>query len=429
MVNISDQSSGTLKPARKWTTWLGFLSGIFAILYIILIFSVFGLIFWEIALWLLIPSVIFLIWSIRRILRVKRKLVLPYRHYFVRFTLIATICFLIFIPIPEIWAPFLGRQFEQTFQEKLGPNYLSTIDAEFTTEFKTRYFSLIDYFRIWDRTDVNVTKNIMYHEYSDSKKVYFDLYQPYNVEANRPAIISIHGGGSLEFTTKDSFDQERLAKYFASHGYVVFCIDYRLAPQGYHFPEMVEDVRRAIVSIKENASRFSINASNIFLWGRSRGGHLATLVAYSGAQNDSYWQANAGNFTAEQLQVRGIIDLYGAVEPALPFEKNWRIIKQANLEIFGVTPEQNQFLYSNSTSKNFVDTNSPPTLIIQGTLDKMVHPEESRNLAAALKSHSVLNIYLEVPFGQHGFDALPSTPGGQLTLYFAERFMGYILSN
>ena len=80
----------------------------------------------------------------------------------------------------------------------------------------------------------------------------------------------------------------------------------------------MKDVRKAIVHIKRNAEKYDIDNESIALMGPSRGGHLVTLSAYTGATNDSWWQEHGGNYTAEDLEVACVIDLYGAVNPFYP---------------------------------------------------------------------------------------------------------------
>lgn len=47
-------------------------------------------------------------------------------------------------------------------------------------------------------------------------------------------------------------------------------------------------MRKAIVHIKRNAEKYDIDNESIALMGPSRGGHLVTLCAYTGANNDSW---------------------------------------------------------------------------------------------------------------------------------------------
>ena len=61
---------------------------------------------------------------------------------------------------------------------------------------------------------------------------------------------------------------------------------------------------------------------------------------------------------------------------------------------------------------------------MHGSLDKAVFSIESRHLAQILTANGVLNVYLELPTGQHRFDAFLWSPGGQLMHYYLERSFG-----
>ena len=67
----------------------------------------------------------------------------------------------------------------------------------------------------------------------------------------------------------------------AAKGYAVFAIDYRKAPT-YRFPSQRDDVREAIAWIRDNAVRLGGDPERMALVGRSAGGHLAMLAAYTG---------------------------------------------------------------------------------------------------------------------------------------------------
>ncbi len=83
------------------------------------------------------------------------------------------------------------------------------------------------------------TDNIQYgtgltNNGASTKALMLDVYRPvvdpdYNipVPTNTPAIILVHGGG-FESTTENKSEFQPLADVYASLGYVVYSIDYRL---------------------------------------------------------------------------------------------------------------------------------------------------------------------------------------------------------
>ena len=230
----------------------------------------------------------------------------------------------------------------------------------------------------------------------------------------------------LEVVIKKRLGGVRSCTYFASLGFVSFSIEYTSALVK-PFPQGVKDMRKAIVHIKRNAEKYDIDNESIALMGPSRGGHLVTLCAYTGANNDSWWQEHGGNYTVEDLEVACVVDLYGAVDPFYPAKHGNNFLARRNEILFDGTPEEKEKLYRKHTVKNYVSDNCPPTLILQGTQDRMVWPGESRELHKELNKENVFNIYLEINFGQHGFDAVPGTAGNDLAYYFIPRFILLVL--
>jgi acetyl esterase/lipase len=107
----------------------------------------------------------------------------------------------------------------------------------------------------------------------------FDFYEPKSDSGriNRPAILAIHGGA---WRGGDKAWGQQIADEFCPFGYVVFSTNYRLSsqPNG-KWPAQIEDVQRALRSIRANARQFRIDPTRIASLGMSAGGHLATMVA------------------------------------------------------------------------------------------------------------------------------------------------------
>ena len=113
---------------------------------------------------------------------------------------------------------------------------------------------------------------------------------PFPAEAN-PAIILVHGGGWAShkiFPDQNGLWQGDylgyLARYYADHGYVCACIDYRLSREegqcaNYQLIDCYEDCVDAMDYILTHASENCMDADNMYLLGESAGGHLAGMLA------------------------------------------------------------------------------------------------------------------------------------------------------
>ncbi len=417
-----------LRKNRNWLVWLFFFGAVSDILYIINVFGSFGLIFWEISFYFVPLSFISIIWASRRMLGVKKERIAKYRHHFVVFSLVVFIGFSIFAVIPFADVNPLGEKFEKQFKASFGDDYWDKIPEKYRAYLKSpgNYFDNKDLRYFYNR-NVEVSKNVKYGK--ENEYQIMDVYEDPSIKENKkPGLIYVHGGGSTTFVKKDNTQCEHSCKYFASIGFVCFSIEYTVAPIK-PFPQGVKDVRTAIAYIKKNTKDFNVDNDSIVLMGGSRGGHLVTISAYAGlndAEEGSWWREHGGNFTAEELHVACVVDLYGAVDQFYSFEHNG-FLQERNKMFYGGTPEEKETLYEKHTSKNYVSKNCPPTLIMHGTIDGMVQVGESRGLAAEMEKENTFYIYLEVPFGQHGFEGVPGSAGNDLAYYFIPRFVLLVL--
>lgn len=101
-----------------------------------------------------------------------------------------------------------------------------------------------------------------------------DIYRPRNPRGAAPVVIYCHGG-AFQFLSKDT--HWLMGLLFARRGYVVFNLNYRLAPQD-KFPAGVEDVCRATLWVRENCARYGGDPTRLVAAGESAGGNLATVL-------------------------------------------------------------------------------------------------------------------------------------------------------
>ncbi|MEX2742218.1 alpha/beta hydrolase [Rhizobium mongolense] len=94
--------------------------------------------------------------------------------------------------------------------------------------------------------------------------------------ADAPALLYLHGGGWV-VGTLESHDE--ICRWFANIGAcIVFCPDYRLAPE-HKFPAGLEDCVSALAHVVEQASWLGIDPDRIAVAGDSAGGNLAAVLS------------------------------------------------------------------------------------------------------------------------------------------------------
>lgn len=228
-----------------------------------------------------------------------------------------------------------------------------------------------------------------------------DLYGGAIAGARRPLVVMIHGGS---WSGGDRTQLPAIAQRLAHDGYAVASIDYRLAPE-HPFPAAYDDVRAAVDWMRAHADELGIDPEAVVLYGRSAGAHLALLSAYR-------WHAPF---------VRAVVALYA------PTDLRWSwahptnplvLDTPATLSAFlGGPPDRSTELharYEAASPLAWVDSGSPPTLLVHGGRDELVSPRQTERLHERLEAAHVPNLALRLPWATHGCEASLASPSGQL---------------
>ena len=248
------------------------------------------------------------------------------------------------------------------------------------------------------------------------RELNLDLYKPPASPGSpilhllHPGVLVIHGGN---WQSGDNREFAPLNRYLAGHGSLVAAINYRLAPE-HKFPAALEDVRQAINYLKNHAADLGLDANRLVLIGRSAGGQLAMMAAYS----------------AGDPAIRGVVALYAPPDlrfsytfPANPAVLDSRGMLKAYL---GSDPDLVPNTYLAASPFYFVGPSTPSTLLIHGARDEMVAVAQSERLAARLASYGRRQFLLTMPWATHACDMNFSGPCGQLSTYAIERFLAAV---
>jgi acetyl esterase/lipase len=235
-----------------------------------------------------------------------------------------------------------------------------------------------------------------------------NIYYPES-DGSYPILVQIYGGAWQRGTPSANAD---FAMQFASHGWVVFAIDYRHAP-AYRWPTQLADVDSALMWVRDNAAKYGGDTSRIVLLGRSSGAQLALLAAY---QNPP-------------VRIRGVVSYYGPVDlvdswrnPPRPDPIGVRSVEQT---LIGGPFESAPNRYAEASPLTYVRRELPPTLLVYAGRDHIVEPRYGRQLRDRLLATQTPVAYLEIPWAGHGFDAVFNGPSSQLALYHTERFLAW----
>ncbi len=274
----------------------------------------------------------------------------------------------------------------------------------------------------YEEIELRIIKDLKYNNYS-TLDVYYPAYLD-ETSKKQPMIILIHGG-SWKTGSKDWLDIVFMSRFLASSGFVVFAINYRLLPDA-NFTQIVNDVRDAIVFSKKVANQYHADNTSVFLWGRSAGAHLSLIAAYTA--DHPWFREHCGNYTVEQLRVNGVISFYAPTKLIYPRDPRLSRYQDLFKKFLGGTDEEVPEMYELASPVTHANRSEvPPTFIAHGQLDLLVDVEAAYLLADALKENNKPGAMVIVPWANHAYEIIPHLPGGQVSLYYALRFIALIL--
>lgn len=259
------------------------------------------------------------------------------------------------------------------------------------------------------RKSVTVSRNLQYlptrrHHHR------LDVYRPRSpADGPLPIVFYAHGGG---FSRLNKDTHWVMALGFARLGFLVFNVNYRLAP-GHPFPGPLEDVCSAFRWVVENGPALGGDVERITLAGESAGGNLITSLALTAAyRRPEPWALDVWNI--------GVVP--AAVLPA-----------SAHLQVSNAQRYRDHGLgsYIRDVGRSYLrgvdrsDTNAldpadpvvwlerrippdrplPPFLVTCGTWDPLI--DDSRRLESALRELGARCEARYYPKQTHAFHMLP----------------------
>ena len=235
-----------------------------------------------------------------------------------------------------------------------------------------------------------------------------DVYLPLSDEPH-PTVILVHGG---EWQTGDKSDMAALAEKITQWGYVVFSINYRLAP-AYPFPASVADVQCAVAWVREHAAEYGSDSRHMALVGSEAGGHLAMLAGLAAAPTapPAVWQPACGE-AATDVRAQAIVSISAPLDLMYYAQENNRTVTNATV-LLGVPCQAATDVCTSASPITYVTADAPPTLLIHGTTDHSVSHENSERMRAALQSVGAAVTYLPIAGAQHNFILHLDTPEAQ----------------
>lgn len=211
-----------------------------------------------------------------------------------------------------------------------------------------------------------------------------DVYEPRVGPSPHPLLVVMHGG-SWAFGTSSLHEQNPLTQLavtaLVARGFAVASINYRLAPAN-PWPAQIIDARCAVRYLRATAARWHVDPHRFTVMGNSAGAHLASLAALSDGQVPQW---DNGQFSGEASGFAAVVDCWGPADLTAP---GWSATAVAiGRPVFGAAWGSNSDALLVASPATYAHPGAPPFLIIQGSSDTLVPPQQSvelsRRLAAA----------------------------------------------
>ena len=245
-------------------------------------------------------------------------------------------------------------------------------------------------------------------EFGSDAKQKMDIYLPAGRSVNTTkTIVAIHGGGwtggdKSEMTVIVDSLKRRLPNY------AFINLNYRLAANNTInvFPAQENDVKTAVELYLSKSALYEIS-KDIIVVGASAGAHLAMLHSY---KNDP------------DKHVKAVVDFFGPAD--LVAEWNEGLLLQLVLvAATGKTYTQDPAIYTQTSPVNFINSQSPPTIALQGGMDFIVTPAQTNILIAKLNKMNVPNQLVFYPTDGHGFSPANNIDALNKILSFISKYV------
>jgi acetyl esterase/lipase len=220
-------------------------------------------------------------------------------------------------------------------------------------------------------------------------------------DAAAPVLVEIHGG-AWSSGTKEG-EANPLMAHLVARGWVCVAVNYRLGPDN-RWPAMIDDVRAALRWVHAHVSEHGGDPAFVAVSGGSAGAHLAALAALTGSGD---------------TRVDAAVTLYGIYDLTTDDGSGTLDVLLADT----MMPRDDAAAWTAASPAHRVHPDAPPFLVLHGTGDAVVVPEQSRTFVRALRAASRAPVaYAELPYAQHAFDVLP-TPRTMLVVRAVEAFL------
>ena len=207
-----------------------------------------------------------------------------------------------------------------------------------------------------------------------------------------PLLVYFHGGGWISGSPKS---HRKICHRFAEAGFLVFNVDYALAPEN-PFPQGFDECCESLRWVVGNAEKYNGDSNRLSVGGDSAGGNLTAACAAALADDS-------------EVDIKKILLIYGVFDFSSMGEASDNMADTETSDLMMemmvgsyLGPERDETILSDPrVSPMHVSDKLPPAHILCGTLDGLI--TGSKLLAEKLNSKGIKNEEFYYENMPHGF--------------------------
>ncbi|OZM75785.1 choline esterase [Pseudonocardia sp. MH-G8] len=252
-----------------------------------------------------------------------------------------------------------------------------------------------------------------------------DLYLPVDAGHGKPVPVVWVSGGCAWLCDDGNTIGPRYAEQFVPHGFAVAAVSVRSSGQAV-FPAQLHDAKASVRWLRAHADRYHLDKNRIAAMGDSSGAFASTMLGVTG--NDPELEGDVG-VTGPSSAVNAVVDLYTPTQFAEMDQHNLpgscELIneygggtnchddaKSPEGRLIGCRPSTCPDEVRAASPLTYVDTRTPPFLVVHGDADINVPWQQSQLLFDAVAAHRVPATFYRMHGMEHDMSFLDRTDGG-----------------
>jgi acetyl esterase/lipase len=210
-----------------------------------------------------------------------------------------------------------------------------------------------------------------------------DILRPRALSTPLPAVVHFHGGGWQMF---GKYPEDNV--FLAEAGFCTVSANYRYRQEA-PFPAQLEDARAVVRWVRAHAAELNVDASRVFAWGISAGGHIAALLG------------TALGDEASRVQGVGAVCAPTDLSDLTAWAREYADPGGGFAALLGARGDARPDLVRAASPLHHVSSASAPFLIVHGTRDDTVPVSQATRLHAALEAAGVPSTLRLLEGGNH----------------------------